>query len=332
MNIRADKKKGNKSQSLANKVSNKKTTGISTFQFVDYRPEAVSQIKLKESANNSPKAKKVVKLQAMADNCCSTQLQTLQRKENNTGLPDNLKTGKEILSEISFDDVKVHRNSEKSVQLNGGVVQLGKTKDGLVKGLKGLLTQVTNVYQDQRLDMDDSRCMGNLKFSVEKYLAKAEGLADDDRGGANKLKQEWSEYHLKQWSYFEILKKRAGILDDERLAAEAAAESERLTEEERLARGGRSQALRTANDAAIVAIKDAVVQARQTAGQGSYNAGRNNNLTTEGGNTNPLSLDHGLPEDGFLLRDIASNIISSDSGIAKRTFAHRGGNILVHVC
>lgn len=330
MNIHSDKKEGNKKQLLANKFSNKKTTGTSTFQFVDYRPEAVTQRKLKESVNNSPKAKKAVQLQAMTDNC-STQLQTLQRKENNTGLPDNLKTGMEILSEISFDDVKVHRNSDKPVQLNGGVVQLGKTKDGLVEGLKGLLIQVTNVYQDQRLDMDDSRCMGNLKFSVGTYLAKAEGLADDDRGGANKLKQEWSEYHSKQWSYFEILKVRAEILGDERLAAEAVAESERLTEEERLAKGLRSQALRTANDAAIVAIKDAVVQARQTAGQGSYNAGINSNLTTEGGNTNPLSLDHGLPKDGFLLRDIASNIICSDSDIAKRTFAHRGGNILVHV-
>lgn len=330
MNMRTDKMQQNKNRSVANEVSQKQSGGEFIFQFVDHRPEVVSQKKLKEFANNSPKAKNTAQFQAMADNC-STQLQTLQRKENNTGLADNLKTGMEILSEISFDDVKVHRNSDKSVQLNGSVVQLGKTKDGLVKGLKILLIQVTNVYQDQRLDMDDTRCMGNLKFSVETYLAKAEGLAGDDRDGANKLKQEWSEYHSKQWSYFEILKTRAEILDDERLAAEATAESERLIEEERLAKGLRSQALRTANDAAIVAIKDAVVQARKTAGQGSYNAGRNSNLTTEGGNTNPLSLDHGLPEDGFLLRDIASNIIGSDSGIAKRTFAHRGGNILVHV-
>ncbi|WP_160148495.1 DUF4157 domain-containing protein [[Leptolyngbya] sp. PCC 7376] len=39
------------------------------------------------------------------------------KKRNNTGLPDNLKTGMENLSGISLDDVKVHRNSDKPAQL-----------------------------------------------------------------------------------------------------------------------------------------------------------------------------------------------------------------------
>lgn len=38
-------------------------------------------------------------------------------KENNTGLPDNLKTGMENLSGMSLDHVKVHRNSDKPAQL-----------------------------------------------------------------------------------------------------------------------------------------------------------------------------------------------------------------------
>ena len=42
----------------------------------------------------------------------------LQRKENNTGLPDDLKTGVENLSGYSMDDVKVHYNSDKPAQLN----------------------------------------------------------------------------------------------------------------------------------------------------------------------------------------------------------------------
>lgn len=41
----------------------------------------------------------------------------LQRKENKTGLPDNLKVGIENLSGYSMDDVKVHYNSEKPAQL-----------------------------------------------------------------------------------------------------------------------------------------------------------------------------------------------------------------------
>jgi len=42
----------------------------------------------------------------------------LQQKENNTGLPDNLKEGVEDLSGFAMDDVKVHYNSDKPAQLN----------------------------------------------------------------------------------------------------------------------------------------------------------------------------------------------------------------------
>ena len=42
----------------------------------------------------------------------------LQKKVNNTGLPDNLKSGIENLSGHAMDDVKVHYNSNKPAQLN----------------------------------------------------------------------------------------------------------------------------------------------------------------------------------------------------------------------
>lgn len=41
----------------------------------------------------------------------------VQRKENNTGLPDDLKAGIENLSGFSMDDVKVRYNSDKPAQL-----------------------------------------------------------------------------------------------------------------------------------------------------------------------------------------------------------------------
>jgi hypothetical protein len=44
--------------------------------------------------------------------------QLIQKKENNTGLPDNLKSGVESLSGFSMDDVKVHYNSSQPSQLN----------------------------------------------------------------------------------------------------------------------------------------------------------------------------------------------------------------------
>ena len=46
------------------------------------------------------------------------QQQPIQKKENNTGLPDNLEIGKENLSGYSMDDVKVHHNADQPAQLN----------------------------------------------------------------------------------------------------------------------------------------------------------------------------------------------------------------------
>ncbi|MDD3139895.1 MAG: DUF4157 domain-containing protein [Lachnospiraceae bacterium] len=58
-------------------------------------------------------------LQGKFDSTSTTKQEPVQRKEktNNTGLPDNLKTGIENLSGYSMDDVKVHYNSDKPSQL-----------------------------------------------------------------------------------------------------------------------------------------------------------------------------------------------------------------------
>lgn len=118
MNTHADKKQANKNQSAANAVSQKKNGAESTFQFLDNRPEAVAHRKLQEMANNCPQEKQAAQLQTMVDNYSAQQQQPIQKKENNTGLPDNIKSGIENLSGYSMDDVKVHYNSSKPAQLN----------------------------------------------------------------------------------------------------------------------------------------------------------------------------------------------------------------------
>ncbi|MEP5340728.1 MAG: DUF4157 domain-containing protein [Algibacter sp.] len=117
MNTHADKTQENKSQSVASLVSQKQSMSESTFQFVDNRPEAVAQRKLQEMANNSPQVKQAAQLQAMVDNRSTQQQPIIQKKQNKTGLPDNLKTGIESLSGYSMGDVKVHYNSDKPAQL-----------------------------------------------------------------------------------------------------------------------------------------------------------------------------------------------------------------------
>ncbi len=102
---------------MANSVSQKQGSSEYTFQLVDNRSEAIVQRKLQEIANNSPQTKQNVQLQAMTDKYTAQPKSSIQGKENNTGLPDDLKTGIENLSGYSMDDVNVHYNSDKPAQL-----------------------------------------------------------------------------------------------------------------------------------------------------------------------------------------------------------------------
>jgi hypothetical protein len=148
MKIHTDKTSAKKSPVAANSLPERLSKGKSTFQFVDNRPEAIAQSKLQEEvtnsphvqqlktyqemANNSPLVKQFKDYQAMADNFTSKIVQReenlkketkqekfkpIQKKENNKGLPGNLKSGIENVSGYSMDDVNVHYNSDKPAQL-----------------------------------------------------------------------------------------------------------------------------------------------------------------------------------------------------------------------
>ncbi|NET44631.1 DUF4157 domain-containing protein [Okeania sp. SIO2B3] len=110
----ANKTQDNKTKSVANQVANNNSSATSTVQFVDNRQSAIQMRKIQGMVNNSPQGKQAAQL--MADNY-SSQQQPIQRQENKTGLPDNLKSGVENLSGYSMDDVKVHYNSDKPAQL-----------------------------------------------------------------------------------------------------------------------------------------------------------------------------------------------------------------------
>lgn len=57
-------------------------------------------------------------LQGKVEGISSAQFKEEAPKPNNTGLPDNLKSGIESLSGLSMDNVKVHYNSSQPAQLN----------------------------------------------------------------------------------------------------------------------------------------------------------------------------------------------------------------------
>lgn len=81
-------------------------------QFTNSRSGAIAR--LEEAGQNGQQVRQLKAYQAMADNYIAQ----LKEKPNNTGLPDQLKSGIESLSGMSMDHVKVHYNSEKPAQLN----------------------------------------------------------------------------------------------------------------------------------------------------------------------------------------------------------------------
>ena len=131
-------------------------TAISETQnsFTDLRPQANTQRQIQDAANHSLQSRQFQAFQRMTLNSSrSTQMKTIsammnapalqrvedeealqakmedptvQREEmastapklNNTGLPENLKSGIESLSGMSMDHVKVHYNSSQPAQLN----------------------------------------------------------------------------------------------------------------------------------------------------------------------------------------------------------------------
>ncbi len=71
---------------------------LQSVHFKDNRPESTTQLKVQQMANN-----------AVVD-------APIQRRTNNTGMPDNLKSGIEKLSGLDMSDVKVHYNSNQPAQ------------------------------------------------------------------------------------------------------------------------------------------------------------------------------------------------------------------------
>ncbi|WP_281987721.1 eCIS core domain-containing protein [Aquimarina aggregata] len=94
----------NKTQEPQNSIIPKVTIEPSdggTTQLMDNRTATIDQRKLKATMNTTKENK----------------APPIQRRANNTGLPNNLKSGIENLSGYSMDDVKVHYNSSKPAQL-----------------------------------------------------------------------------------------------------------------------------------------------------------------------------------------------------------------------
>ncbi|ELR69289.1 hypothetical protein C900_05173 [Fulvivirga imtechensis AK7] len=198
MPTHAEKKHENKKQPAANEVSRKRDDHSPAFQFVDNRPEAIAQRALQEVVNNSPQVKEAAQLQAKSAN--AIQNSSSQKKNNNTGLPDHLKTGIEALSGHSMDDVKVHYNSDKPAQLQAHAFAQG-THIHLAPGQeKHLPHEAWHVVQQKQGRVKAVFQMkGNIHINTEADLEHeadimGEKALKDDHGSIDttQLKQQYS--------------------------------------------------------------------------------------------------------------------------------------------
>ena len=207
MNNHVDKRQENKSQSIANEVSQKQSSTESTFQFVDNRPKAVAQRKLQEMANNSqqvsqlrafqdmannsPQAQQAALLQAIADNYSSQQQQPIQRKKNNMGLLDHLKTGMENMSGMSLDDgakdntpvqrVWDQEKEDRKVEITGDDFSLDSIED-----LTSFRDEVAQLKQDY--DEEYAGFSGGGPDLLASLIDKIDAAIEEERVGGVELR------------------------------------------------------------------------------------------------------------------------------------------------
>lgn len=117
---------GSKQSQPDSEQSQKATSTATTPRFSDQRVSTATQLKqqnIMRAAHSPNIIQKMIgeeePIQGEFESEAPMQLQAAAAENpNNTGLPDNLKSGIENLSGYSMDDVKVHFNSDKPAQLN----------------------------------------------------------------------------------------------------------------------------------------------------------------------------------------------------------------------
>ena len=98
---------------------------------------------------------------------------SIQKKDNKTGLPDNLKSGIESLSGHSMDDVKVHYNSSQPLQLNAHAFAQGSDIHVASGQEKHLPHEAWHVIQQKQGRVQPTKQMkGNVNVNDDEGLEK----------------------------------------------------------------------------------------------------------------------------------------------------------------
>ena len=143
-------------QAVSNSLNAQSAEGKSAIHLQDNRPQSIVQKKQADALANRRATEAPV-----------------QKKENNTGLPDQLKSGIENLSGHSMDDVKVHYNSDKPAQLNAHAYAQGADIHLAAGQEKHLAHEAWHVVQQKQGRVKPTLQMkGKVNINDDKGLEK----------------------------------------------------------------------------------------------------------------------------------------------------------------
>lgn len=172
-----------------NTSSNTKQTNSSALQFKDLRPESSYQSNLDTSITQSPKS---VAQKARIEHINNP----IQKKENKTGLPDQLKSGIESLSGMDMSDTRVHYNSSKPAQLQAHAYAQGNQIHVAPGQEKHLPHEAWHVVQQKQGRVQPTMQMkGKVNINDDAGLEReadvmgAKALSIGNSSGTSSLKQ-----------------------------------------------------------------------------------------------------------------------------------------------
>ena len=130
-------------------------------------------------------------LQGKFESTSTTEQEPVQQEEkpNNTGLPNNLKTGIENLSGFSMDDVKVHYNSDKPAQLNALAYAQGTDIHVAPGQEKHLPHEAWHVVQQKQGHVQPTLQLQGINVNDNEGLEKEADLMGDQTVIAGQKKQ-----------------------------------------------------------------------------------------------------------------------------------------------
>ncbi|MEM6684605.1 MAG: DNA/RNA non-specific endonuclease [Bacteroidota bacterium] len=126
----------------------------------------------------------------------------IQQQKNNTGLPNNLKSGIEQLSGHSLDDVKVHYNSHKPAQLNAHAYAQGNHIHVASGQEKYVPHEAWHVVQQKQGRVRPTKTVGSAKINDNASLEKE---ADVMGGKALQLKSIQQKKSLSATRYTNVI-------------------------------------------------------------------------------------------------------------------------------